>query len=245
LLINKDYFLETNGLLSFAGGIVYPEPDVRRLQDLRHVLYQDTPMDGSTPLYYMYRGVFRRHDWDTFSSHNIRYDITVLVPGTINREYIKTVGHFHPLKANGCNTFPEYYEVIWGEAIYILQKNSRSGDVEEITAIEAQKGDKVFIPPNYGHITINSGDTPLVMCNLIEKNFSSLYEPFRDKKGAAYYYIQGDNRKGEFVKNENYHNSVGLKMVAAPNLPQPMDEVKNKTLYEAYIGSPAAFAILT
>jgi glucose-6-phosphate isomerase len=245
LLINKDFFLADNGLLSFVEGISYPQPDVRRLQDIGHVLYQAAPMDNSTPLYYMYRNVFRFQDEDSFLTHNIRYDITVLVPGTIGREYIKTVGHFHPLRPQKCDTYPEYYEVLSGEAIYILQKNSRSGEVEEIMAVEAQKGDKVFIPPNYGHITINSGDTPLVMCNLIERNFSSLYDPFKEKRGAAYYYIQGESRKGEFVRNGNYNNSVGLKLVAAPNLSQPVEEVKSKSLYEAFVTSPAAFSILT
>jgi len=243
LLNEQCFFLNSNGLLSFAEDIVYPEPDIRRLQEMRHVLFQG--MDGDTPLYYMYRGVFRQCDRDIFLSNNIRYDITVLVSGKIGREYVKTVGHFHPLKPNSSDTYPEYYEVLLGEAIYLLQKNSRSGDVDEIMAVEAQKGDKVYIPPNYGHVTINAGDTPLVMCNLIEKNFSSLYDPFGSKKGAAYYYIQGDSRKGEFVKNENYHNFVGLKLVAAPNLLQPVEGISNRTLYDAFINNPASFAILT
>ncbi|KKM09038.1 hypothetical protein SY88_21210 [Clostridiales bacterium PH28_bin88] len=232
-------------MLNFSDEIFHPEPDIRRLKDARYVLAAETDMDGNTPLYYMYRGVYRKQDWEIFLEHDIRYDITVLVHGTIGREFVKTVGHFHPVKPNSTETYPEYYEVLHGEAIYLLQKNSRSGDVEEILAVEAKKGDKVFIPPGYGHITINPGDSYLVMANLIERNFSSLYEPFRDKRGAAYYYIQGENGKGEYTRNDHYHHSVGLKMVGAPSLPQPIEAVKGKTLYEGFTANPEAFVILT
>jgi len=244
LVTNVDFQIMDGGLLSFADDIVAPEPDIRHLQDALAVLADNVPVEKNRPLYYMYRGVFRDGDQNTFNQHQIRYDITVLVPGAVGREYIKTVGHFHPLKPNSSETFPEYYEVLAGEALYLLQRNNKSGEVEEIMAVEAKAGDKVYIPSGFGHVTINPGEGYLVMANLIEKNFSSQYGPFRDKRGAAYYYVKGDNGKGEFVRNGNYHNSVGLKMVPAPHLPQPVEAVKNQGLYSAFMADPAAFAIL-
>lgn len=243
MILGKHFTLEPSGLLTFADGVIAPEPDIRRLADALPVLYADVP-PSDRPLYYMYRGVCLDKDKDLYAQHDIRYDITVILPGTIGKEYIKTVGHFHPLKPHSTETYPEYYEVLDGEAIYLLQKNNRSGEVEEIIAVEAQKGDKVFIPPSYGHVTINPGSRPLVMANLVESNFSSIYGPFRDKRGAAYYYLEGEDGKGDFVKNTRYQNSVALKMVAAPNLNQPVAAVKNKSLYEAFIAEPDAFKIL-
>lgn len=243
MILGKDFTVEPNGLLSFAPEVSAPEPDIRRLADAIPVLYAEvTPTNQ--PLYYMYRGVCRKGDCELFEQHDIRYDITVILPGTIGKEYIKTVGHFHPLKPHSSETYPEYYEVIDSEAIYLLQKNNRSGEVEEIMAVEAKKGDKVFIPSGYGHVTINPSNKPLIMANLIERNFSSIYGTMKDKHGAAYYYLEGDNGKGNYIKNTNYENSVGLKLIAAPSLEQPVSAVKNKSLYEAFISEPEAFKIL-
>ncbi|MBO8169599.1 MAG: glucose-6-phosphate isomerase [Thermoanaerobacteraceae bacterium] len=241
--IDEDFQLTADGLLTFADNIYAPQPSVRRLKDAADVLYESVPL-SDRPLYYMYRGVHYREDRSLFLDNDIRYDITVILPGLVGHEYIKTVGHFHPLKPQSSETYPEYYEVLEGEALYILQKNNRAGEVEEIMAIEAKKGDKVFIPPNYGHITVNPGERPLVMANLIESNFSSLYQPFADKRGAAYYCIKGENGKREFVKNENYHNSVGLKLMAAPSLEQPLDLDLDKGLYQWFKENPEAFSIL-
>ncbi|WP_227761786.1 glucose-6-phosphate isomerase family protein [Zhaonella formicivorans] len=244
MLAGKDFELEPSGLLKFADHVVHPEPEIRLLEDARNVFMKKTAEPGDKPLYYMYRGVHYEGDAQLFADNGIRHDLTVILPGKIDREYNKTIGHFHPAKPNSSETYPEYYEVLHGEALYVLQKNSRSGEVEEIMAVEAKKGDKVFIPSGYGHVTINPGEMPLVMANLIESTFKSLYEPFAAKKGAAYYYVETDNGRGDFVKNQNYHNSVGLKIMAAPNLPQPVNLNKEKTLYENFILEPQLFDIL-
>ncbi|WP_088552807.1 glucose-6-phosphate isomerase family protein [Calderihabitans maritimus] len=244
MIFGKDFGLTEEGQLVFYQEDIYePKPAVRRLIDAGEVLFQTVPLDDR-PLYYMYRGVHWRQDREKFLQHDIRYDITVILPGLIGQEYIKTVGHFHPLKPQSSETYPEYYEVLSGEALYLLQKNNRRGEVEEVLVVEAKKGDKVYIPPGYGHITINPGNEPLVMANLVEANFSSIYEPFAAKRGAAYYYIQNEKGQGEFVKNPYYQNSVALRMVAAPNLPQPTEAVKNASLYGAFIQQPEAFEFL-
>jgi glucose-6-phosphate isomerase len=242
--LGVDLRLQASGLLAFAEGIIASEPEVRRLADATEVLL-DNVEPTAQPLYFMYRGACHADKTDVFRLYGLRYDLTVLVPGKIGREYVKTVGHFHPPKPdNREETFPEYYEVLAGEALYLLQKNTRDGDVEEIIAIEAKTGDKVFIPPNYGHVTVNPGEDFLVMANLVAADFDSVYEPFRAKKGAAYYCIEGETGRTEFLRNPNYHNSVGLKLVPAPNLPQPTEAVKNKSLYQAFLDAPEAFKFL-
>lgn len=244
MLLGIEWDLAPDGKLIFADNIHHPEPDIRYYRDAKNVYMERTDDPGDKPLYYMYRGVVREGDQEIFAQNGLRYDLTVILPGKIGREYHKTVGHFHPNKPNHTETYAEYYEVLAGEALYILQKNSRSGEVEEIMAIEAKKGDKVFIPPNYGHVTINPGDTPLVMANLIENSFKSLYEPFEAKKGAAYYYVETESGRGDFLKNPNYHNSVGLKIMAAPSLEQPIPLNKEQGLYENFLANPELFTIL-
>jgi len=144
------------------------DKDVRRFRDMKEMFLQTE--EGVDALYYMFRGV------DLFDS--IRYDITVLLPGTVGKEYIKTKGHYHP------DSYPEVYEVLNGKALYLLQKSEEPYDlVDDVIVVEAKAGDKVVIPPHYGHVTINSGEGVLIMSNLVSTMFSSIYEPYERKKG--------------------------------------------------------------
>jgi len=100
-------------------------------------------------------------------------------------------------------TYPEMYEVLEGEAHYLLQRREEERGTEKITdvmVVKAKEGDKVIIPPNYGHVTINPSETTLKMANWVARAFSSIYEPIRVKGGAAYFELTN----GEFIKNENY-----------------------------------------
>lgn len=244
MYIGKEISVLENGMLSFAEDIIYPEPDIRYLEDALHVLYHRPETFENRPLYYMYRGVYREEHQSLFEEAHLRYDLTVILAGLVGGEFIKTIGHFHPIKPNSHETYPEYYEVLSGETLVLLQKNNRAGEPEEVRVIAAKKGDRVFVPPGFGHITINPGEEPLVMGNLVNSTFDSLYEPFAEKHGAAYYYILTEHEKGDFVKNPHYAQSPGLELVCAPNLPQPIEVIKDKTLYQAFVDNPIQFSIL-
>ena len=118
------------------------KPDVRMLHDMDDVLYDRTMIDApDTELYYMYRDLaLSKRDRDTILEHRLRYDITVIPPGMLGTEYVKTAGHDHP------GDYGELYEVLEGEAQYLLQK--RDGEaVSDIIVVTACAGDKVIIPP--------------------------------------------------------------------------------------------------
>jgi glucose-6-phosphate isomerase len=243
--LDKDIILSEKGSLTFADGIIYPEePEIITIKDALPVLYEKLKATDEI-LYYKYKNIYFEEDEAIFKEYNIRQDITVLSPGKIGKEYKKTIGHFHPLKNTGKETYPEYYQVVNGEAIILLQKNGRNNEVEEIIAIEVKKGDYVFIPANYGHIAINTSDDFLILANLIAANLETLNEAFIEKSGAAYYYIETKKGKGDWVKNPEYKMSVGLKIKCAPNLEQPIIIADGKTLYQEFIENPQNFTILT
>jgi oxalate decarboxylase/phosphoglucose isomerase-like protein (cupin superfamily) len=52
-------------------------------------------------------------------------------------------------------TYRELYEVLKGDAHYLLQRAQNKERVDEAILVKATRGDKVLIPPNYGHVTIN------------------------------------------------------------------------------------------
>jgi len=87
----------------------------------------------------------------------LRYDITIIPPNKLGMEFVKTAGHYHPFLPGSKMTYPELYEVLEGEAHYLLQRREQERGTERITdvvVVKAKKGDKVIIPPNYGHVTI-------------------------------------------------------------------------------------------
>lgn len=178
-------------------------PDVRKLFDMKEVLYDKEWLKTAenTDLYYMYRDLaLSKKDYEIMYSHGIRYDITVVMPMTLGKEFNKTAGHYHPLVSGTNLSYPEIYEVLEGEAHYLLQRAAAGDEVDDVVVVKAKRGDKVLIPPNYGHVTINPSRKVLRMANFIAKDFSSVYDPFKRKGGAAYFELAS----GEFVKNGKY-----------------------------------------
>ncbi len=165
---------------------------VRMLSEMNDVLMNEINISkhGDLEMYYMFR--------DIYVKEGMRYDITLIPSRKISGECAKTYGHCHPIAENHL-TYPEIYQVLSGKAVFILQKELRSG-ATIVTMVDAKKGDVVLIPPNYCHVSINPGDENLVLANVVSTGFESVYELFRANRGAAYYYA--DNK--ELIQNTNY-----------------------------------------
>lgn len=179
-----------------------PEPQVRTVDDVRQVLASpECPCSG--PLYYMYRDLSRdERDRQWLARKHLRYDITVIPPLTLCGEYVKTKGHYHPDAPSGTG-YPELYEILCGDAHYLLQDRS----LRDAVLIRATTGDNVVVPPGYGHVTINPSPTTLVMANLVASSFSSSYEPYEERHGAAFYEMLG----GELIRNPYYPVTISLR----------------------------------
>ena len=208
-----------------VGKVSTGERGIRTFEDMESVLLD--PIKKIEELYYMFRDVGD----DSFG--DIRYDVTVIVPGTIGGEFVKTKGHYHP------GYFPEVYEVIKGRAYYLLQKSSEPYEtVDDVIVVEAKEGDKVVIPPQYGHITINPESEFLVMSNLVSRKFSSIYEPYVKFKGGAYYFTEKEN-----IQNENYDKIPDLRRA----LPRDVEEFglsKKRPLYKSILEEREKFEFL-
>jgi len=194
-----------NRTLTFGGRT--QEPDIRMLSDIEAVLLdREILKGGDRELYYMYRDLaLGRNDRDTMLEHGLRYDITIIPPAMLGREYVKTLGHYHPAVPGTDMTYPEVYEVLAGEGHYLLQK--RIGDsVIDVVLVRVSAGDKVIIPPDYGHVTINTSNKELKMANWVSRQFSSVYGPYVELHGAAYYLtVDG------FIANPSYRDVPGIR----------------------------------
>lgn len=186
-------------------------PDVRRLFDMSEVLYDREWLATAenVDLYYMYRDLsLSRSDRSLLLDHDLRYDITIIPPGMMGSEYVKTAGHYHPAVPGTLTTFPEIYEVLEGEAIYLLQKE----DASDVVCVYASAGAKVLIPPGFGHITINRSNKRLKMANFVARSFSSIYEPVRAMGGGAYFFTTEG-----FMRNSRYSRASDLRRIEAPD----------------------------
>jgi len=210
--------VDEKGRIHFSGGLPAVTPAVRRLADVRDVL-ADPEAEGPEELYYMYRDVGFEAEKALWKPRSLRYDVTVIPPGSIGDEFMKTAGHYHPLVPGQSVAYPEVYEVLHGVAHYLLQRRKGDGlEVDDVILVEAKAGDKVIMPPGYGHITINPGPEVLVMVNLVEGTFGSIYEPLRQTQGGAYYELREDG-EAVFEENEEYGDVPELRIL--PARPRP------------------------
>lgn len=233
--------LAEDGRLQFLSGLPSVEPSVRKLEELRPLLSNQTAT-GPDILYYMYRDVARPADRPHFQRSGLRFDLTVILSGKLGDEFIKTFGHYHPPAPGTELTYPEAYQVISGRAHCLLQKTGPSPrEAVDVVFLEAVEGESFLVPPGYGHVLINPGQAPLVMANLVAANFSSVYEPFREARGAAYYELEED---GEvvFVSNDEYASVPDLRL--APVVPRPEVGLDDRPLYTAFANEPGRFAYL-
>jgi glucose-6-phosphate isomerase len=189
-----------------------PAPRVRTIEEIRGVL-MDPACDCREPLYSMYRDLARSPgDRRWLRGEGLRYDITVIPPRALCGEYVKTKGHHHPANEKGV-PYPEIYEVLQGEAHYLLQ--TRAAD--DVRLVRAGPGDRVLVPPGYGHVTINPGAATLVMANIVSTRFESDYTIYELLHGAAYFELEG----GALVKNPRYPHAADIHILAASDQKGP------------------------
>ena len=167
-------------------------PDIRYLFDMKEVIFDQDWLkkQKNTELYYMYRGMgLSEDDKKKIEAARLRYDITVIPPLMLGKEFNKTAGHYHCEVATGIS-YPEIYEVLSGEAYYLMQRSIENNSIRDAYFVHAVAGDKVIIPPNYGHFTINASDKNLVMANWVCLDCVSDYSEVKEKGGACYYAVK-------------------------------------------------------
>ncbi len=226
--------LKTNKLYSDGINVT---SSTRRVEELKNVLLNKNFINKNNRndiLYYMFRAAGQNKEQTIFDAHNIRYDVTLLLPYGLGGEFNKTLGHYHPLCKDNLS-FPELYEVISGEVMYLFQKRNEDGHYD-VKLVHAKKGDKVLVEPNYGHITINIGKDPVVMSNLVNSTFQSDYRPMEQMYGGAVYITD----KKTIVLNQNYKD-VSIFYAEAKKL-EFLDY--SKSIYDEYIAHPEHFIFL-
>lgn len=216
---------DSGQLIDLASTVFWEGPGKRRFGDLRAVVAAPDAIDpiGEDIAYFTYRDV-RLVDETDLVKDGLRYDVTVTLPGAVGGEFIKTAGHYHALDGNGVS-WAEIYDVLAGEAVFVLQRaeGDPSGDPEVTrgVVIVAGPGDRLVIPPDYGHVTVNIGTTPLVVADLVATASSNHYQGYATRQGGAVRIMAVPGEDDAFEAEWNHaHPEVdeGIEVIAAGDL---------------------------
>ncbi len=229
-----DITLTPNGL-EFGDGVVAPEFEEKRYSKWSE-FFKAQDLDKDISLYYIYRNVSFSSDSAVLKTHAIRYDLTLIWPGKIGDEAMHTAGHFHKASPNK-NQYPELYQVIAGEAIFLLQHPEN----RRFYAVKRTQGQYIMIPGSCGHITVNASDEPLLVANV----FSSApdvtdYTTFKEHHGPAHYPIA--TKPITFQPNPAYDQDFELIQTNTVSLPDTIPS--SGSLYQNAVNNPELFAFL-
>lgn len=225
---------------SLLGG----ETDTRKLEELRDVLYEK---DISEPkkLYTLFNDMGEPETRKFLSRHGLRYDLGIMPPIKIGCEYIKTIGHYHGVGVANKIPFAEVYEVVHGTAHFVLQKQDIRNDkvLSDIFWVEASEGDRLIMPPEYAHVTINPGPEVLVLSNLAATACRLSYERIVRMGGMGYFNIE-ENGKSVFVENSNHESLSPIRKVSLDKF-ENFDIDASKAIYLTAKSNPEKFRFIT
>jgi glucose-6-phosphate isomerase len=163
----------------------------RRLSDLKG-LFSDASAQaallGSNPLLYQ---VFETEENPAVEGQ-LRFSTTVIQPGQVGREYFMTKGHFH-----GKADRAELYFGLKGQGALLLQTPSGEINLQTMTA-----GAASFVPPYWGHRTINTGTEPFVFLAVYPSDAGYDYGAIAER-GFSSLLLEQDG-KPSLVKNPKW-----------------------------------------
>jgi len=215
----------------------------RRLDELRPVLYDQT-VDEPKRLYTLFNGVTLPDDRQSFAEAGLRYDLAVVPPIVLGEEYIKTLGHYHSMCRHADVRYAEAYEIIHGRARFLLQVQDADDPhiVKDVVVVEARAGDRLIMPSDYAHVTINPGPEALVMANIIATDCTAVHADITEMGGFCHYNLVDINGL-RFVRNLNYANPPPIRSASLMGL-QRFGLAPSQPSYTSLHCDPSRFEFL-
>ena len=199
------------GELSFHDGLLCDGRSHKKVGQMTGLFRNADGVDENALVYRAYRNIRFAKDESLYAKYDYRYDITVVLPGTVNGEFYKTSGHFHGYPELTRYPFPEVYEVVQGEIVFVLQRNADfnqpdGGKITQLQAVRVKAGQAIIVPPHCGHGSINPTDGVSAFSNIAVISCPIDYEPVKRHHGLGAYILQGSENGKNFtaVPNEHY-----------------------------------------
>jgi glucose-6-phosphate isomerase len=179
---------------------------------------------------------------------NLDFSLVFMPPMMVGREFVKTMGHYHPLIPGTNMAFPEVYAQFFGRLLLLLQKRKPADPnrVEDCALVELTPGYVITIPPGYAHVLINASEEPALMGGLYgsQRAFKPDYAPVKEKRGLAYYVVAQDGQIA-VEPNPNYADSPPLRRLADLS-DTPFAPVEpGAALWQSLLARPELYAFLS
>jgi glucose-6-phosphate isomerase len=192
----SDYMLPFTRTVNLQNGTIVDARAItkRFLTDLKGSFADpiaEQAMLAENPLVYE---VFEATENPKIAGH-LLYSTTVIYPGKVGDEYFMTKGHYHALEDRA-----ELYFGLLGEGCLLLQNY----DGEVNTQFMAP-GVAAYVPPYWGHRTINTGSENFVFLAVYPAEAGHNYGIIADQ-GFASILIERDGRP-QLVPNPRYRQS--------------------------------------
>lgn len=176
------------------GTIPHAHTVVRRHLSDMEGLYADPDEEAklrkSDPLVYE---VFEATDLPKEDGH-LLFSTTVIRPGRVGNEYFMTKGHFHARSDRA-----ELYYGLSGRGILLLMTPEGEVDAQEMAP-----GAASYVPPHWGHRTVNTGDENFVFLAVYPADAGYDYGTIADQGFAKIVVTSPDGAK--LVPNPRYRS---------------------------------------
>lgn len=203
-------------------------PLARTIDDLKDVLIDHQWLnhaDTDQVVSLIFRDVCNYMDKGKLMQMDIRYDIKILLPVMLGKEYCKTLGHYTSSIAEKSMPHPELHQVIDGEVLFLMQK-TENGKIVDAYFVKAKKGELVLVKPNYARNVINVGNKDAILASWVSRSAAIHNEKIIEKKGLCHYVVMGKT-----IPNENYDGVPKELETKLPETPEKFGLKDNQPMY--------------
>ena len=161
-------------------GIFLGPVEIRSAEHLRPFL-EDPDSEASGIVSVIYQHLCPQSDARLWQRAGLRYGMTVLRPGCLGREWVKTAGHYRSPAS------VEMMEIVLGSGIVLVQTPAPDGGLEQVTCVKLQSRSVVVIPPRSARVLVNTGTGNLAVGHVASGTVRAEHEELARHRGAAYY----------------------------------------------------------
>lgn len=235
-------FDAVRGKLFLEDDVNVNEEGVRMFSDMSDLFF-DNRGQADIPLYYMYNGIYFTHHKELFEEHRLKYEYTMLLPGTVEDEYIKAHGHIHSAISDPKKGVMEAFEILYGEGCFLLFKEVEQS--YEVIIVNVKQEDKFTIPKEYYHLTINTGKVPFIFGDIISTDNKGDYSFLKEKQGAPVFVMQDKCGGVKYKMNPRYSRIMDILICDVNTKPWKETLPNQGPLYAAFILEPEKFEFLS
>lgn len=187
-------------------GVFGPEPEMRSLDAIRRSL-RDPQCAGPDPVYSIVMDVGREEHRDELQRRMLLFGVVAYAAGRLGEEPVRSQGHIHAI-APHCNwSTPELFEIWEGRAIIYAQERA-TDDPGRCTAIIANPGDKVVVPPDWAHCVINADpENRMIFGAWCDRQYGFVYDEIRAHGGLAWFPVLEAKNEVRWEANPRYRKS--------------------------------------